>query len=184
LALWVAEQLKKGFSVILAGYKLGKAQELTKFVNTFFSTPPIVHPQIAQYNAVYEQHGISLGPYFVPSDSEAKELAKSPAIFILPPTLVNLNTISVLSSQYNRRFVTAFATGWANHFFGRSFTKSFVLSSHADFNQLLSFVAEVEPKQVFTMHGYAAEFARAIKRRLHIPAKPLPSTPQATLRSF
>ena len=41
----------------------------------------------------------------------------------------------------------------------------FALSDHADFPDLLRFVDEVRPERVFTLHGFAAEFAHQLRRR-------------------
>ena len=41
----------------------------------------------------------------------------------------------------------------------------FALSDHADFPDLLRLVEAVRPERVFTLHGFAAEFARYLRRR-------------------
>ncbi|HEX2860797.1 MAG TPA: ATP-dependent DNA ligase, partial [Lacunisphaera sp.] len=42
---------------------------------------------------------------------------------------------------------------------------AFPLSDHADFPDLLAFVDRVQPKRVFTVHGFAQEFARTLRER-------------------
>ena len=44
----------------------------------------------------------------------------------------------------------------------------------ADFTELLEHVAKVAPERVVTLHGYARDFARILKRR-GISAEALPS---------
>jgi Cft2 family RNA processing exonuclease len=39
------------------------------------------------------------------------------------------------------------------------------LSDHADFPDLMRFVEAVKPERVYTLHGFAAEFARHLRRR-------------------
>ena len=41
----------------------------------------------------------------------------------------------------------------------------FPLSDHADFPELLAFVDRVAPRLVYTVHGYAREFARTLRAR-------------------
>ena len=41
----------------------------------------------------------------------------------------------------------------------------FPLSDHADYPDLMRYVDRVQPKRVLTVHGFAAEFARDLRRR-------------------
>ena len=58
---------------------------------------------------------------------------------------------------------------------------AFPLSDHADYEDLIAFVRAVEPKRVFTMHGFAAEFAADL-RALGIEAWALGEPNQLDLR--
>ena len=40
---------------------------------------------------------------------------------------------------------------------------AFPFSDHADFPGLVELVRQVEPKQVFTLHGFAADFAQSLR---------------------
>ncbi len=44
-------------------------------------------------------------------------------------------------------------------------TAAFALSDHADYPGLLTFVERVQPKRVFTVHGFAQEFAATLRQR-------------------
>ncbi len=44
-------------------------------------------------------------------------------------------------------------------------TTAFALSDHADYPGLLTFVERVQPKRVFTVHGFAQEFAATLRQR-------------------
>ena len=39
------------------------------------------------------------------------------------------------------------------------------LSDHADYPDLLAFVERVQPRRVYTVHGYTAEFAASLRAR-------------------
>ena len=76
-----------------------------------------------------------------------------------------------------RKTVAAVASGWArfpNYLKRFGAERGFVLSDHCDFNQLLEFIEEVNPKKVLTHHGNSAEFAKEISRRFGIEAEEIP----------
>src|SRR2546428_1384408 len=78
---------------------------------------------------------------------------------------------------------TAVLTGWAvdpNCRFRCQTDAAFPLSDHADFNELLELVKRVSPKQVFTLHGFAAEFAETL-RHLGFDAQALSEEDQLAL---
>ena len=63
---------------------------------------------------------------------------------------------------------TAMITGWAVDratVFRSRCDAAFPLSDHADFNDLLRFVEQVQPRLVHTTHGFADDFARELRAR-------------------
>ena len=63
---------------------------------------------------------------------------------------------------------TAVVTGWAidqNVRFRYGCDAAFPLSDHAGFDDLLKFVEKVSPRRVFTVHGFAEEFAVVLRSR-------------------
>lgn len=172
---WLLQKTKKDF-VVLAGYSLGKAQELTAICSHFAGINPIVHESIFENNKVYEKHRINLGNY-LKLDHNLKESS----VLIMPPSLVKPELIRVLEHSLKKNVFSAFATGWQHR---GNYSKTFALSDHADFEQLLQYVKEANPKAVFTMHGFAREFAHCVNRRFGIPAKPLDSKGQKILQEF
>ncbi|MBU0662720.1 MAG: hypothetical protein ABH854_00130 [Candidatus Diapherotrites archaeon] len=173
---WVnhATSQKRRHFVVLGGYSTGKSQELTKILNEFCGISPVVHPRIFEQNDVYQKHGAKLGQY-----TSLGEGLNGSDVLIMPPHLISDDLIHALSMQLNRRVETAIATGWS----GRRH-KTFPLSDHADFEQLLHYVRESEPKLVLTQHGFAREFANSVQRKLGIPARPLEDAGQRTLAEF
>ncbi len=172
---WIKEKSKQGF-VVLAGYALGKAQELTAVCNEYAGIEPLVHERVFDNNRVYEKMGTKLGGYIKLDHN----LSDSP-VLIMPPSLVNHNIKQVLEYSLEKRVFSAFATGWG---FRSSYDKVFSLSDHADFPQLMDYVKQCNPKLVLTEHGYDNELANYIQRRLGIPAKPLDMKGQKVLSEF
>ncbi|MEM0360335.1 MAG: MBL fold metallo-hydrolase [Candidatus Diapherotrites archaeon] len=162
---WCERQIARKKLVVLAGYSVGKAQELTAFSNHYLKIAPIVHEKIYENNKVYEAHGVRLGEFLKLNHN----LSES-SVLIMPPSLCNSHLLQALEFSTKKRIASAIATGW--HYNGH-FDKVFCLSDHSSFDQLLGYVKAANPKQVLTMHGYSAEFARAVKRKLGIPARPL-----------
>lgn len=172
---WIKEKSKKGF-VVLAGYSLGKAQELTAICNEYAGIVPLVHESVFDNNEVYRKSGVKLGSYL-----KLNHNLKDSPVLIAPPTLVNHNLQQVLEYSLKKSVFTALATGWS---YRSSYDKIFPLSDHADFPQLLDYVKQCDPKIVLTMHGYERELANYISRRLGIPAKPLAEKGQKILSEF
>ena len=172
---FVKEKSKEGF-VVLAGYSLGKAQELTKAVNQYTDLTPLVHDSIFKNNKVYEKHGVKLGDYI-----ELNHNLKESNVLIMPPSLVNHNLLQVLSFSLRKKIFSGMATGWNRR---NGFNEIFPLSDHADFNQLLQYVKEAEPKLVITMHGFEKELASYIQRRLGVAARSLCENGQKTIAEF
>jgi DNA ligase-1 len=62
----------------------------------------------------------------------------------------------------------AMISGWAvdpNAVYRYQVDAAFPLSDHADYNDLIRYVDLVKPKRVFTLHGFAADFARDLRDR-------------------
>jgi putative mRNA 3-end processing factor len=172
---FVREKSKKGF-VVLAGYALGKAQELTKVVNEYAGISPLVHERIHRNNKVYEANKVSLGDYIKLDHN----LNDSP-VLIMPSSLVNHNLLHVLEFSLHKKIFSGMATGWQ---FRNGFSTTFPLSDHADFSQSMAYIKEAEPKLVVTMHGFEKELASYIQRRLGIAARPLSKKGQKTIMEF
>ncbi len=175
IGAWVKERSKQGF-VVLAGYALGKAQELTAICNDYAGIVPLVHESVFRNNEVYRKQGVRLGSYI-----ELQHNLQDSSVLILPPSLVNHNLVQVLEYSLRKRVFSAMATGWGGR---KGYGKTFQLSDHADFSQLMQYVQEANPKLVLTMHGFEREFASYVQRRAGIAAKPLGMHRQKTLREF
>ncbi|MEK6820817.1 MAG: MBL fold metallo-hydrolase [archaeon] len=170
---WIKETIASNRLPVLAGYATGKAQELTKIVNEYSSVTPFVHEGIFEKNSVYEKWGSSLGE-FVKIEHNLKEAE----LLILPPTLCSPHVLHAISVSAGKPVSSAKCTGWS---WKEAHARTFALSDHADYSQLLQYVREASPKQVFTHHGFDRELAQAITRELGIPARPLADAKQLAL---
>ncbi len=173
---WIRQNAQQKKFTVLAGYSLGKAQELTRICNEYANEIPLVHEKIFANNQTYERFGVRLGKCL-----QLNHNLGEANVLILPPTLLDKNIVPALEYSLGKKVVTAMATGWN---YRNGFDKVFPLSDHADYNHLLEFVQECKPKQVYTMHGFAKEFAATVQRKLKIPTRALGEKSQSTLSEF
>lgn len=142
---------------VLFGYSLGKSQELLQALGRA-GLPAMLHPQTHRLTKVYEQLGMIFPPYrlFEPE-------AAAGQVILCPPQAA---TWTPLRKLENKR--TAMITGWAldaNARYRYQCDAAFPLSDHADYADLLTFVERVKPTRVFTLHGFAREFALTLRER-------------------
>src|SRR5437016_14019645 len=84
-------------------------------------------------------------------------------VLICPPSA---NRSRMLEKIPRKR--VAMISGWAidpNAIYRYQVDAAFPLSDHADYDDLLRYVELVGPKRVFTLHGFAAQFARDLRAR-------------------
>ncbi len=170
---WIAKNAKDGL-VLLSGYSLGKAQELTKISNEAGFTP-LVHDSIFNLNEIYKKHGVKLGKY-----EKLDHNLKDFSVLIMPPQLVDRHLFPTLEHFDKRKIVSALATGWDHK---GAFDRTFKLSNHSDFNDLIEYVTLSNPKLILTDHGFCEEFARKLNK-LGFNAKPLKQHKQQLISEF
>jgi putative mRNA 3-end processing factor len=161
---FVDDALSDGATPVLLGYALGKAQEILKHLADR-GYRCLAHPAVHGVNEVYEAHGVSL-PGVRPLGPEG---AGPGEVVVCPPHLARS---TAMRGVQRRR--TAVLTGWALDG-GPGFKgvdAAFPLSDHADFPSLLAYARATGAGRVYTVHGDADGFARALRRE-GIRAEPL-----------
>ncbi|MEA2491018.1 MAG: putative mRNA 3-end processing factor, partial [Acidobacteriota bacterium] len=125
--------------------------------------PLVMHPVVANISAVYERHGVDLGPYEVWGRQAALFGHRSTtdlrgkAILIPPHMLRDIRRIP--------HGETIALTGWALHPSRRDGADhGLPLSDHADFAELLEFAGRCQAKTIFVTHG-SRRFAEELRRR-------------------
>jgi DNA ligase-1 len=151
------ETIDDGQVPVLLGYSLGKAQEILCSLEGVGLTP-MLHGSVYLMTRVYEQFGQSFCKYV---RYNANDVAGK--VLICPPSA---NQSRMLEKIPLKR--VAMISGWAvdpNAVYRYQVDAAFPLSDHADYNDLIRYVDLVQPKRVFTLHGFAAEFARDLRDR-------------------
>ena len=142
---------------VLLGYSLGKAQEILCSLDGAGLTP-MLHGSVYQMTRIYEQFGQSFCKYVRYNKNEV-----AGKVLICPPSASH----SPMIQKIPRKRV-AMISGWAvdpNAIYRYQVDAAFPLSDHADYNDLVRYVDLVQPKRVFTLHGFAGEFARDLRER-------------------
>ncbi|MFH7903990.1 MAG: hypothetical protein QW409_03510, partial [Candidatus Aenigmatarchaeota archaeon] len=133
-----------GKRVEIGAYPLGKAQEIIKILNDFGIVPSTTKT-IERFNEIYRKYGIKL-----------KTSKNSNVLIRSMHDVIN----SPLEGYYH-----AVCTGWAlTQNFGKNI-EGFVISDHLDFKGLMEFVEYVNPKKVYTVHGFSEIFANELRKK-------------------
>lgn len=170
---WAVEEIGKGKVPTFQVYSSGKPQEVVRLFNVYTKIPVVCAPSITRANSVHNERGIKLD-YVDASTPEGKRLLKAGGCIYVT---------SSGADHLPRNPSRAVATGWAVKAAFRKYA-SFPLSSHADFDQLMRFVAAVNPKVVYIFTGYTDVLAAQIERKFGIKAGPLPVVSQTKLLDF
>jgi DNA ligase-1 len=144
----------------LLGYSLGKSQELLCALKPY-NFEFVLHPSIADVCEIYKQLGYKFGPLHVAGSQGIEG-----RVLVWPPS--GRNHSMFLGWKDNLR--QAFVSGWAmdpSTKFKFQVEEAFPISDHADFSELLAYVWQVHPKQIFIHHGFAADFASHLRLTGH-----------------
>lgn len=142
---------------LVGAYALGKAQRIICLLREAGWTRTIyVHGALERLNALYERHGVDLGPLAPATTAERTDFAGE--IIIAPP--------STLQDRWSRRFpdpVAAFASGWMRvraRARQRGVELPLIISDHADWDELTATVDELRPGELWITHGREEALAR------------------------
>ncbi|MCI0557661.1 MAG: MBL fold metallo-hydrolase [Nitrososphaera sp.] len=168
----ISEMYDLGIPVILMGYTLGKAQLLTRMFGHW--DPLYVHDSVARMNSVYSELGVELKNAMTYSEAEGLGLlSNKPWIMVAPLMQGRRAFVREMKDRYGA--ITIGFSGWA---VGSSFKYMagldyvMPLSDHCDFKELVDAIKQCNPEKVYTFHGFAAEFARTL-RKMGYDAEPV-----------
>ena len=136
--------------VLVGAYALGKAQRVIAELREAGHHEPIyLHGALEKMCRLYEEHEVALGDLRLVSDHSKEDMRG--AIVMAPP--------SALNDRWSRRLpdpITAMASGWMR-VRGRARQRGvelpLVISDHADWSELTSTIAEVNPRETWITHG-------------------------------
>lgn len=143
------EASDRGGGLLLASRPLGTGQELTALLSLAAKLEPFVEKSIGNNNKIYEKYGEHIGNYIVcPS---------------LPPE----SSVAIISlSRYRNGAAAIPCTGWAAGC-------GIPLSSHADFDDLIYYVAASGAQTVYAFSAHARSFSSILTHEARVAASPL-----------
>ena len=158
IAEWTSRELKAGRIPAFQVYAAGKAQEVIRIINTLLTVPVIVDSTIAKVAKVYQHHKIPLD-FLDENTVEGREVIKQGGYAYLTSRKIQIpRTLS------GRKYARAVTTGWAKLFPMKYADKSFILSAHADFQQLVEYLKEAKPRAVFLTCGDRVTFGAVLDK--------------------
>lgn len=135
LAKWAVKEVMEGRQPVISAYLVGKSQEVIALLNKYTNLEVSVSKRIAYVSEAYGKFDLK---YVTDTrSSTARVTHKAEGVNV------------------------ARVTGWS--LFSRR-ESDFPLSAHADFYDLLSIVERSNPRKVFTVYGFAKEFAEILKK--------------------
>ena len=153
---WWRKNQSQGKTSVIAGYTLGKAQRILKNIDPSIGKI-FTHGAVDAINQVMKQQGLELPEAPRITDATKKDDIKG-ALIVCPP--------SAVGSPWMRRFLPyslGVASGWMK-LRGtrrrRGADRGFVLSDHADWDDLNLTIKETGAEKVFVTHGYTEIFAQ------------------------
>ncbi|MGN6500829.1 MAG: ligase-associated DNA damage response exonuclease [Tsuneonella sp.] len=136
--------------VLVGAYALGKAQRVIAELRRAGHTQPIyLHGAMERMCRLYEEFGVELGELRMATGASKEELRGH--IAVCPP--------GALNDRWSRRLpdpITAVASGWMRvrqRARQRMVELPLVISDHADWDELIRTVEEVNPHETWITHG-------------------------------
>jgi DNA ligase-1 len=166
------QALDDGATAVLLGYSLGRSQELLRGL-AGTGLPVVVHDAAHKLTNIYAAMGWEFPPY------ESMERAELSGKVVVCPPNATKSVLARIAGAVRMAVVTGWAMDSSCRFRHRA-DAAFALSDHADFPELVEFVRQIEPKKVFTVHGFAADFAQTL-RELGFDAQSLSENDQLQL---
>ena len=130
--------------ILLGTYALGKAQRLTSLINRYCPDRRVLlHHGILPLHRLYGSFGMD---HLVYEPYNRREMKSKDAhhVYLVPPMTFN---------SYFRatNVIRVFASGWKR--LQQSNGMELYISDHVDWNDILMYVEQVNPREIWTVHG-------------------------------
>ena len=164
--LLTSKRLFPDRSCFIGAYALGKAQRLIKLLRLAgYNEPIYIHGALDKLCRYYEEEGVDLGT-LLPATTGKRATANQDLagqIIIGPP--------SALGSSWANRLadpLICFASGWMQvkaRARQRGVEVPLILSDHADWDDLLRTIDEIDPQEVWITHGNEEALLHALQKQ-------------------
>ncbi|HOY12903.1 MAG TPA: ligase-associated DNA damage response exonuclease [Saprospiraceae bacterium] len=156
---WWQKNKEEGKISIIGAYALGKAQRIINNVDGSIGKI-FTHGAIENTNEVLRRQGVAIAPTIKVDQYQAKD-AYNGGLVIATPSAIN--------SSWSRKFKSqssANASGWMSLRGARrrrSVDRGFIMSDHADWQELLDTIKETGASTVYVTHGYTDIFSKYLR---------------------
>ncbi len=173
---WWRGCLEAGEYAVLSTYSLGKAQRVMKYLNRELGMV-YCHSAVSETNLALERQGFEFGEWMALPTAGGrgkklgllKDLIPSGSLVVCPPAALESQLIQGLGD-----YQTASCSGWMQLRGQRrwgNLDRGFVLSDHADWQQLNDAVSWSGAENVYVTHGYSEIFARYLREEKGLNAQ-------------
>jgi putative mRNA 3-end processing factor len=145
---WWQSNRSRGKTTVLTGYSLGKAQRILHLLDPSIG-PVFVHPAISLTNQAYQSAGLTL--FDPPSWAHQPRDQLTGALLVVPPGAATPQSLKRFEP-----FSIGQASGWMAVRGNKrrlALDRGFVLSDHADWQELNSAIAATGASRIFVTHG-------------------------------
>ena len=152
---WWRQNAADGFNTVLLAYALGKSQVLLHHLDPA-TGPVFLHGAVANVNAAFEGIGYRFSGERITPDTDRAVVRG--ALIVAPPSALGSPWLNKMSP-----YRIALCSGWMQLRGARrrrGVDRGFVLSDHADWEQLNRAVDATGAEVVYVTHGYERPFAR------------------------
>ncbi|MFN3652161.1 MAG: MBL fold metallo-hydrolase [Armatimonadota bacterium] len=149
--------LADGCTPVLFCYSLGKGQELLACLDGL-EHPIYLHEKHWEMASLYVEHGVKLPPFRKYEPGQPLD-----GVLLCASGCRKAAWFSQLA-----RLRTAYVSGWAIDSGARwrfRTDAAFALSDHADYDDLWEYVRRTGAERIYTMHGFADQFAGDLRRK-------------------
>jgi putative mRNA 3-end processing factor len=154
---WWMENRKAGCNSVVFAYSLGKTQRVLGELCGIADRPVYCAPEAGDLIECYRGEGIRLAPTICigslgKSERLEGELVIAPQSFLTSP----------LAGLLGEKFRTAFASGWMARG-SHGYDRGFLMSDHADWDDLLRTVSETGARRVYVQHRGKGALVRQLR---------------------
>lgn len=154
MAEWWEQNAANGINSIIFGYSLGKAQRILGELAPYAKKPVLIYSTILELTECYRNEGWTLAETIelkeAVADFKKKGIKMTGEMILAPPSILDEEWMKEIGE-----YRTAFASGWMAGRGGwgsQSYDHGFVMSDHADWNDLNQTIEETGATRVFVQH--------------------------------
>lgn len=146
-------------SIVIGVYSLGKAQRVNQLINDYCPDRSVlVHRSIYTIHKIYEQLGVN-NLIYQPYQRRLMKENNQGYVYLVPP-------LAFKSYDRGKTLARAFASGWKH--LQKENTISLYISDHVDWEDILYTIEQVDPREIWTLHGDGRHLANHYKNRIAV----------------